>query len=427
MPIIFVHGVSNRAEDPSYDQGVRLRRRMAKRLIGPAMHEFPLMADVQHIYWGDLGVKFLWDMASLPTDVTFETVADDVGRIGEGVGLTAFLFENDNTNGSSPLLTAARSKPSELLGYIATTVAEGIRADSLKDSRIDPYFSEFVNLDGTAIADLLINLSDAKSDFRFLERLTAAKSDLEVNDLITDRIAPRDVGGNEFYEEGLKESVGDAWSWVQSKVADANNWVQDKWEKTKTDGARGASVLLLKKTREQFSKKSFLFFGDVFEYIKRGQGANGTIKNRVCDEIKRISNKAGNTTEPLVVISHSFGGEVVYDLLTSGVLEDTPIDLWVTVGSQVGLFAEMSLYDYSKLEKPTYGKIGRPKGVSRWINVYDTVDVFSFLCEPIFGSDAVTDIKIGTGTVASAHGAYFSNPQLYRIIASELQDWRNRE
>ena len=433
MPIIFVHGVSNRNDDPSYVQGQQLRQRMVEQIIGPKFADFPSMAKLQEVYWGDLGVNFLWNMKSLPTEITLESVETE---LAEEAPLAEFLSEHSSadsesslesaggSDSSSPLLNAAKDQPEELVRYIARTLVEGVReSQQLRDRRIDPTFSDMAAVDGAEVADLMIAAHEATQDKQFLEQLRQVETDAAALELIGERLAEKDSDAfdqGDMLEGVVTDKVSKGWSWLSGKVSDANDWVKDKWEDTKEQGTRAASVLLLRKYREQLSKGSFLFFGDIFEYIKRGQGPDGTIKNRVRDQLKEMAQLNRDDGEPLVVISHSFGGEVVYDLLTSGELKNMPIDLWVTVGSQVGLFAEMAIFDTSPQEKPESGNLAKPAGVEQWINIYDTVDVFSFLCEPVFGEAAVTDIKLGTGTVKTSHGAYFTNPRFYEIITEKL-------
>ena len=118
-----------------------------------------------------------------------------------------------------------------------------------------------------------------------------------------------------------------------------------------------------------------------------------------------------------------------YDLFTSPFIEAAPefkdfkVDLWVTVGSQVGLFAEMRAYVGSPDDVPTDQSptLGKPERVERWLNFYDAADVFSYLAEPVFGKEAVTDIEVSEGAnLKNAHGAYFAESSFYRNIAGAV-------
>jgi hypothetical protein len=58
MSIVFVHGVANRQDDPSYEPHVQEIENFLQRYIGqdicPSGKVFPA-------YWGKLGAKFAWD------------------------------------------------------------------------------------------------------------------------------------------------------------------------------------------------------------------------------------------------------------------------------------------------------------------------------------------------------------------------------
>jgi hypothetical protein len=109
--------------------------------------------------------------------------------------------------------------------------------------------------------------------------------------------------------------------------------------------------------------------------------------------------------------------------LTSGAISGLTIDLWVTVGAQTSLFAEMFLFATMPVLPADTRKftLGPPAGVKKWINFYDASDVLSFLHEPVFGSSAVKDIAVrAQANVTNAHGHYFADPGFYERIASEL-------
>ena len=90
--------------------------------------------------------------------------------------------------------------------------------------------------------------------------------------------------------------------------------------------------------------------------------------------------------EPLVVLSHSMGGQIVYDLVTY-FLPQMPeydglrIDFWCATASQVGLFEELQLFP------GTRGKGYGPSNpvplpdrryLGGWWNVWDRNDFISY-------------------------------------------------
>ena len=84
----------------------------------------------------------------------------------------------------------------------------------------------------------------------------------------------------------------------------------------------------------------------------------------------------------------------------------------------------MRAYVGSPDDVPSEGTptLGKPGAVNRWLNYYDAADVFSYLAEPVFGADAVTDIEVSEGAnLKNAHGAYVSEPSFYHSVADALR------
>jgi hypothetical protein len=167
------------------------------------------------------------------------------------------------------------------------------------------------------------------------------------------------------------------------------------------------------------------FAGDVFVYLtRRGtKDAPGPIVKTVLDALHEAQAARTGDDDKLVVIAHSFGGEIMYDILTY--FDPTvQLDCLVTVGSQVGLFEEMKLYRASSSEIPPdqpNGHVVRPPSVARWFNVFDTNDVLSYRLEPIVSG--VSDFHYDTGfSSLSAHGGYFMRPSFYKRLAARLSE-----
>jgi alpha-beta hydrolase superfamily lysophospholipase len=129
--------------------------------------------------------------------------------------------------------------------------------------------------------------------------------------------------------------------------------------------------------------------------------------------------------EPLVVVGHSLGGVLLYDILTDRDCLDRlereapgfKIDAWLTVGSQPGFFADLGLYP----DKPknAAGQLSKPACVNNCLNVYDFTDVFSFLCKPFF--EGVDDFGYDTAVdLIHAHSAYFKRPSFYKRLELRL-------
>ena len=139
------------------------------------------------------------------------------------------------------------------------------------------------------------------------------------------------------------------------------------------------------------------------------------------------ASKLRSSTDPLIVIGHSLGGVVLYDLLSDPATlaniaqrlgSELIVDTWVTVGAQPALFADMGLY--ANVSKAANGRFPRPVPVRRWLNVYDYTDVLSFSCKPLFND--VTDYEFDNVTgLFSAHSTYFQRPSFYSRLRNRLK------
>src|SRR5262249_11315514 len=108
-----------------------------------------------------------------------------------------------------------------------------------------------------------------------------------------------------------------------------------------------ASTRLLAWAREPLNETLTRFFGDIFVYFDRrgNRQKPGCIPAIVLDAIQKAkANLPAN--EPLIIIGHSLGGVITFDLL-SHFRPDLEVDLFVSVESQVALFEEMKLYKES--------------------------------------------------------------------------------
>lgn len=146
---------------------------------------------------------------------------------------------------------------------------------------------------------------------------------------------------------------------------------------------------------------------DIILYQSHGDAIRGFVRDR----IKQLSG-------PVVLIAHSLGGIVAFDLLTAdyaGALDQ--VQMLVTVGSQVPLF-----YELGALSGAINYPVPLPDGFPpRWVNVYDERDLLGYAGAELFPRRC-QDIKLDTGTpFPTAHGAYWDDTtDLYRRLADAL-------
>jgi hypothetical protein len=179
---------------------------------------------------------------------------------------------------------------------------------------------------------------------------------------------------------------------------------------------------LTKLFRDDLNPAVARFIGDVFVYLKPG-APRDSIRARVRDALVSARAAATAANEPLVLIGHSLGGVILYDMLSSPVLAGLPadfkVDALVTVGSQPGLFQEMGLFDFVSPATPP-AKVPGPSNVAHWISIYDPIDIFGFRADPVFGAAKDYAFNSVTGLV-SAHTTYFRRPQFHARLRKRLQ------
>ncbi len=383
--LLFVHGVATRAGD-DYDVAAEARRR---RFSDAAFAGVPL--DVTATYWGGFGADPRWGLTSIP-DVRRDYV--DLGT-AEGAGSSL------DAQPASLLLAAARA---DLAAVVSALSVEEL---SLLEREGDYAGLEQAERFWLAAARYVCRspdpgwLADISDDEEFVAELhrqvqpLTKQQDLGVLDPLC-RAAGR-LGG------ALSNLVNAPFARIG---------------------------------RERLSPSVAVFLGDVFKYLREGEPREN-IRRAVLGDLAAVAAKARDRQEPLVVVGHSMGGIILHDLLSDDVAmkeiehgQGAPlrIDLLLTVGSQVGIFEELKLFgssdeDRSGASAPPMHRAARSSRVVRWWNVFDRIDVLSFLAEPVF--EGAIDLEVDTiAGVAGAHGAYFTNMVFYERLNRRLREER---
>jgi hypothetical protein len=175
--------------------------------------------------------------------------------------------------------------------------------------------------------------------------------------------------------------------------------------------------------RDVLTPRIAIFIGDVFKYLKGEK--RDSIRNEVLADVEAAARAAHDAGEKLVLVGHSMGAVILYDMLS-----DKPyvkeletrlgfplrVDLFLSVGSQIAVFEEMKVFESSVAGAVT----PKPDCVQVWWNVFDKMDVLSFVASPVFSG--VEDFAVDTiAGVKDAHGAYFSSMVFYKRLAKRLQ------
>jgi pimeloyl-ACP methyl ester carboxylesterase len=143
------------------------------------------------------------------------------------------------------------------------------------------------------------------------------------------------------------------------------------------------------------------YAGDVVKYLANGAGLRALIRTAIAD-----------AEPPVVVVGHSLGGVACVDLLA---MPDAPkVDALITLGSQAPY-----LYEIDALPQLRFGE-QLPKLFPRWVNVFDHDDLLAFAAGGLFSGHAADRIVDNRAPFPRAHSAYFSNPEVHRLIAEVL-------
>lgn len=422
MPLVFVHGVNVR-DDGSYYQDVNARNSFFKRFALSAVFANPQAVDIFNPYWGQYGVKFAWNQASLPQS--------GIEELGPEDELPLLLLHqtqlSETPDTETVLLQVARRSLEEAVDLLW----------GVSSQQVDPTQAE-------ALADLAVRATDYVAHNPHPAWLDAISND---------RAFLRDLqlAVEDWQPQG-------PFSTTQFPTTqDSQNWealgFDDTWEQIKEGASRlkGAVSSLAGRTlvdiaRPGLHHQASRFMGDVLVYLQqRGTKENpGAIVREVMAALEQASNQIHSQPQPkankleanklednkleddkLIVIAHSMGGNISYDILTH-FRPDIQVDVFVTVGSQVALLEEMKLFmnsDPSQPPNPKTDRLPLPPNIKRWLNVFDYNDVFGFAAAGVF--QGVQDFSYVTGKgVISAHTTYFTRPSLHRRLGERLNDHR---
>ncbi len=430
MPILYVHGVNTRSRD-----GFLAMQGFLRRYVAPAIADDPDAVLIDDAYWGEAGVDFAWGglcrprsrllgqgadattISDLQGALTAASLADALGRMPElppdtrtPSGTSGGLVASGSTTSLAastagravPTLRLHRLLPAELSDLLAVTIAGDTAAPTAEQTR------------------LILAADDVAQDPTTAAALASAATPEDELALLLDRVRAR---ADESSAETLR-GMGAGGFWTR---------LGDRLRET-ADRALGlpayAASVAAAELRGPLNDLVSVFAGDVLVYLAdRGKADQpGRIPDILLDRLAAAhANKQARHGEPLVVLTHSMGGQLIYDALTH-FLPSTPalrgirVDFWCATASQVGFFEEAKLFLASdkSIRKPDRVPFpGDHLGV--WWNVWDHNDVISFTAQDIF--DGVRDGPYDTGlSLASAHGGYLTRPSFYRRLRRGARD-----
>ena len=389
MPIVFVHGVANR-KDRRYDRDQRTRDALFRALVLPLWATLPNMATIVNPYWGDSGATPRWNLACLPRD--------RLERFGASPGdeLTVVLAG----------VAAQKSPPDRLL--LETARRDLLDAIDLLWEAVDQ-----LDADPERLADLAAALVAYARRNKDPGWLTEVDDDIAFLSRLQYEVERAGDTGAGTGDEALERFGGrGAWLELQRAARLLRTAVAG------TAGSRAASA-----TRWLLAEPVTRFIGDVLAYVgTRGTAAvPGPIVGQVIAALEQARAACSPADRRLVVVGHSLGGVIAYDVLT-GFRPELEVDALVSVGSQVGLFEELKLFVARDETVPSKDLplMPRPTNLHAWINVLDDSDLLAFVAGPIF--DGVIDYRHRTGSVLHAHGRYLLQPGFHERLRAHLGD-----
>lgn len=372
MPLVFVHGVATR-QTPAYRAEVGQRDALFRRLV---------VGETDKIWnpdWGSAGVRFRkggW----VPQKKSAQPLSSGHSMPSAASSAASLIAEGD-----------INSAVDLAMGSLLADKAEA--GESLEEAELAAFEAAVAYLDrgGDPTA-----FNPSATDNQFADTLVS-----EINEM-----APV-AGPVGMGRSRLAEQIGNAL-------------------RRATDPLRNAGAdAVLKLVREPLSTQIGLFLGDVFVYLRWRQADPDRVFGPIIKDLA-AANAARSEQAKLIVVGHSLGAVILYDLLSDpAALADIhaasgkplQIDAWITVGAQPGLFADMGLYDRTP---DADGRLPRPDCVGLWMNIYDYTDVLSFRTEPFFAD--VTDFEFDNASGAlQAHTAYFQRPSFYQRLRTRLQ------
>jgi hypothetical protein len=449
MAVFFVHGVNTRTKDRGYQKDVAARDRLIRDLLlVPLSQTRPARAvyrdlPIENLYWGLHGVRFLWEQATLPmrTNLLEKQGVASSETPRSDVEIEAVIRELSKP--SSPALEAMgggdrfrEAAGADLPRFLEAVLAPLIYSEmdlSLEGEQLPgEQADETVEMReareraaaaaGEREALVLMAADRAAADPRVKQAVQAASDD-EVLEVLRDAVlqhfqqaaAPPPPETQPAPSKPALEVMGAGWFGALKER------LGELFDRAKGAPARALTVPALDCYRKDLHVVATRFLGDVFVYLKRRGTRDhpGPIVEVVRDGIRK--RQAAHPGEPTLVITHSMGGNILYDLLTH-YDPNLQLDGWVSVASQVGQFEEMKLFQESTEGLGTPDKVtGLAKQVKYWVNVFDPVDVFAFKAGPVF-ADVNKDIPFRTGEgVLKAHGAYFKRPSFYHTLLPYLE------
>jgi hypothetical protein len=420
MPILYVHGVATRDS-----LGFDAMKPYLARYIAPAISTDPDHVATEEVFWGGSAATFRWDGASRPK----------TRLLGQGPMVTPALA-------GPALLTALLER--ELLSRVPETVAMASGGGGLLSGRSTVGPSTHARLSALStdeLSDLLTELiHGAIGDTGAASALCVAADAIARDPTVRSQLAtqPTAIDEADYLLKAIeRQSAGSS---LIGQGTGLGAKLRDRLSEAVKRGGSApayAASLVAAEIRPWLNELASLFIGDVLEYLnKRGDAQQpGPIPQLVLDALdKAHRDKLTKHGEPLVVITHSMGGQLIYDAVTHFIpnaaqYKGIKIDFWCATASQVGFFEELKLFKLRSDAVKAPKLMPFPHAhLGVWWNVWDTNDFLSYTAQSIF--DGVQDESYDSGlSLVTSHSGYLRRPSFYRKLSAKLEqaaksNWR---
>lgn len=379
VALVFVHGIGSRSADEGYAGRVAMRDALFREFLIPLAFPDLRGTAIRNPMWGDLAARLRWDHKSLPGDPRELLGASDSEWIAELLSSSVVEIADGDLAAAVDLLYSLvdlRARSGQDIDELAA-FAMDLAAEVARDPR--PAWLAEVEDDEELIYQLVRRSGAGRQ----------APGEL--------RRGQEDLGGRPVRDR-VRALLGDGVARLR--------------QATMGKSARYAADVM----RRRAARRSALLLGDILTYLRaRGTAqAPGPIVQRVLGDLT-----AASAEGPLVVVAHSMGGDIVYDILTY-FRPQLRVELLVTVGSQVGLFEELGLFLASDPNLPSKAtpKVPKPASIGPWINITDPADFLAYRADTIFEGAEDFDYTTGAGW---AHSAYFQQPLFHQRLAERAR------
>ena len=411
MPILYLHGVLIRDET-----GWDGLERILRRYVAPVIAKEPEQVLIERCFWGDFGARFRWNNLSTPDSPIRHAMLDTVSKAKDNQANMVRFSEV-----SKRLIE--QTKPKQRASQ------PPVRLKDLSPENLSNFCASLIAADSTKWSMKELNLAIMAADEVIYEAATH-------------KLLEKCIKIEEEYSV-LQKLVKERYKKMDPQVSPSSMKLLPSMTKTMSinllegleRAAHGAGFAVTRAAAEiRVPINMFVttFIGDVLTYLYgRGDATMpGQIPLIVLESLVRCrENQKERPGEPLIVLSHSMGGQIMYDLVTHFLprmpeFSDMRIDFWCAAASQVGLFEELKLFlessDEFSMEYGNQVPFPDKRYLGYWWNVWDHNDFISWSAKGII--DGIDDEFYNTGMfLVDAHGGYLVLPSFFRRFAKKLE------